>query len=196
MNGKFFGRNAIRTKHVSLDTRKCKACWKCIDNCSGQVIGKVEFFSHMHAKIVYPSKCNGCLMCVKECKFNAISPVENIRENKTEEINNMKEKFNKRAFVSTGLLISGIILPVSGIMNHKLGFSPLEGARHFWMSMHNMSGILFTIFAIFHVIMNMETIKKHLFAFQKNVMKKEAVFALLFVAVIVLLFSSHALHAR
>lgn len=33
-----------------------------------------------------------------------------------------KKQFNKRAFISTALLVSGLSLPLSGFMNHYLQF--------------------------------------------------------------------------
>lgn len=41
----------IHTKYVWANHRKCEACWKCIDACPKQVIGKVVFLWHKHIVI-------------------------------------------------------------------------------------------------------------------------------------------------
>jgi len=58
--------------------------------------------------------------------------------------------------------ISGLVLPISGIMNHLLQFELLTQKRHLWMSIHNMSGLLFTFFAIYHIILNWKTLENYL----------------------------------
>ncbi|KAF5043015.1 hypothetical protein DSECCO2_506690 [anaerobic digester metagenome] len=52
-------------------------------------------------------------------------------------------QFNKRAFASTGLFISGLGLPITGLLNHFLAFDTLTVERHAWMSAHNVLGLLF-----------------------------------------------------
>ena len=52
-----------------------------------------------------------------------------------------KQAFNRRAFVSYGMVTSLLFLPISGIMNHELQTDPLTAARHLWMAIHNMTAI-------------------------------------------------------
>ena len=73
MRPKLFSREGARTVYIQLDTSKCKACWKCLRGCKNQVIGKVEFLRHKHARIVNPDACNGCLNCDKTCQYGAYS---------------------------------------------------------------------------------------------------------------------------
>lgn len=68
-------REHFKAKFVKLDTKKCEACWKCFESCSKEVIGKVDFFFHKHAKISKPDNCSGCLKCVKVCEYEALKPV-------------------------------------------------------------------------------------------------------------------------
>lgn len=68
---RFFQRNTTQTAFVSIDTRKCQACWKCIATCPEQVIWKVDLPWHKHALINQSSRCSGCLKCVKVCEFGA-----------------------------------------------------------------------------------------------------------------------------
>lgn len=110
--------------------------------------------------------------------------------------NEVNKTFNKRAFVSVATFLSGIFLPVSGTMIHSLGLEGLTMERHFWMSMHNISALLFTIFIVIHIIFN----RKPLFNYIKKIsgikISKEAVYAFALIIIIVGLFSSHAFHVR
>ena len=103
--------------------------------------------------------------------------------------------FNRRAFVSIGMIICTLILPVSGIMNHQLQFEELTQARHFWMSVHNLAGTLFIIFAFTHILLNWRAIKNYILQKQRLLFSKESFFAVLFVGGIVFLFALHAFHA-
>ena len=55
---------------------------------------------------------------------------------------------NPRAFVALILVWRGLGLPVTGVMNHVYGFSPLSVERHAWISAHNALGLLFVVFSI------------------------------------------------
>jgi NAD-dependent dihydropyrimidine dehydrogenase PreA subunit len=67
--------NRSTTAYVRLDSKECKACWKCIEACPEGVFGKINIFVHKHAKISNPARCTGCRKCVKACEYGAIKPV-------------------------------------------------------------------------------------------------------------------------
>jgi NAD-dependent dihydropyrimidine dehydrogenase PreA subunit len=113
----FFNRNHKRTPFVQLDTRKCKACWKCIDNCTNLVIGKVDFANHKHALILQPYSCTGCLNCISICQYNAYS-VTDVLKQKTEK---MKRRTFNNFLINNLLLISGLLIIFSGLAL-QLGF--------------------------------------------------------------------------
>ena len=69
-------RQNLRTPYISIDPHLCKACFKCVANCPKQVIGKVNFWFHKHAKIVEADACIGCKKCVKTCEHKAITPID------------------------------------------------------------------------------------------------------------------------
>ena len=102
--------------------------------------------------------------------------------------------FNKRAFISTALFTSGLILPISGLMNHILQFEGLTLSRHFWMSVHDISGILFVIFSILHIYNNRKALISYAKKAKEALISKEAMIALSLVIILVCLISSHVFH--
>jgi len=110
MNRSFLSSEHKRTPFVQLDTRKCKACWKCLSDCSNNVISKVDLPWHKHALIVGPSRCTGCLKCLKACQYGAYSKVDKTNQKTTKKQNGV---FNK--FVTNNLLlIFGLATILSG----------------------------------------------------------------------------------
>ncbi len=73
-----------------------------------------------------------------------------------------KVKFNSRMFTAIGMAIAMCGLPVSGIMNHDLGFAPLSQERHMWMTIHNLLGIFFLFFGTWHILINRKALTFHL----------------------------------
>lgn len=106
------------------------------------------------------------------------------------------KRFNKRAFISTAMFISGLILPFSGLMNHNLQFEKLTIARHFWMTFHDIAGILFVIFALLHISYNWKALMNYVKKAKEIFISKEALIAITFVLIIAGLISSHAFHAN
>lgn len=56
-----------QTKFIHIDPHNCVACWKCVKSCPRDVLGKVNFLGHRHAKIVNAEACIGCMKCVRIC---------------------------------------------------------------------------------------------------------------------------------
>ena len=105
-----------------------------------------------------------------------------------------KKQFNKRAFISTALFVSGLSLPFTGFMNHYFQFDRLTLERHFWMSAHDITGILFVILSILHISYNWRVLMNYAKKLKGMFISKEALTAILFVILIVGLVSSHAFH--
>jgi 2-oxoglutarate ferredoxin oxidoreductase subunit delta len=76
MKPRFFSHDHTRTPYIRIDTKKCKACWKCIESCPKNVIGKVDLLWYKHARINNEEKCTGCLKCVKVCDSGALIKIE------------------------------------------------------------------------------------------------------------------------
>jgi hypothetical protein len=133
---------------------------------------------------------------VNACAFGAFTQHHQQSGDTTMETAAGKKHFNKRAFTSIALLLSGLVLPVSGIMNHQLQCEPLTQSRHFWMSVHNMSAALFTLFAITHASLNWRSLAHYAKNAQAKVLTKEAVLAAVLITTVVGLFASHVYHVR
>jgi 2-oxoglutarate ferredoxin oxidoreductase subunit delta len=65
--------NRIRTPYIWANPRKCSACWKCVETCPKQVIGRVGFFWHRHIVFRYASDCTGCKKCFQACRQGVFS---------------------------------------------------------------------------------------------------------------------------
>lgn len=105
-----------------------------------------------------------------------------------------KKSFNKRAFISTAMFLSGLLLPISGVMNHSLQLETFARTRHFWMSVHNLAAFLFTIFLIVHISFNWKALLKYIRKARNLRLSKESITAIVAVLAIVSLFSTHAFH--
>jgi len=105
-----------------------------------------------------------------------------------------ERKFNKRAFLSVGMFISFIGLPISGYMNHILGFSEMFVERHLWMSVHNVLAIFFCFFSIWHIKLNWKPLKNAARKMSDLIISREALYAIALVGVFLTLFILHAVH--
>lgn len=108
----------------------------------------------------------------------------------------VQKTFNKRAFISTALFTSGLFLPISGLMNHILQLEGITNARHFWMSVHDISGILFVIFSILHISFNWRALINYIKKVKDIIISKEALIAIILVIFLVGLISSHVFHIK
>jgi hypothetical protein len=108
--------------------------------------------------------------------------------------NTQTKKFNRRAFITIAMFMSGLVLPFSGLMNHRLQFYALTTARHFWMSVHNTAAVMFIFFTIFHLSYNWRSLLKYSKNIGAVIISKEAIIAILIVLILVGMFSLHTLH--
>ncbi len=68
--------NSKHSSFVGIETEKCIACWKCLDECPRKIIGKVVILWHKHIALKKPEICSGCLKCVKVCPHGVFSKIE------------------------------------------------------------------------------------------------------------------------
>ncbi|MDE6861630.1 MAG: 4Fe-4S binding protein, partial [Alistipes sp.] len=57
----------LQTRFIEIDPHKCRACWKCVDQCPRKVLEKVGFFMHRHIRLSDMEACIGCGKCIKAC---------------------------------------------------------------------------------------------------------------------------------
>ncbi len=105
----------------------------------------------------------------------------------------IKKSFNKRAFISSCLLISGLLLPL-GWLIHFTDIYNTTKENHFWMSVHNATTTLFVVFLVIHLIYNWKVMKMYITKSKTKIVSKETIFAIILIVLIVGLFGSHALH--
>ncbi len=105
-------------------------------------------------------------------------------------------KLNTRAFVVLMIGFSGVGLPVTGVANHILGFSPMSIARHAWMAAHNILGLLFLAFSIWHIVLNRRALWNYMrySAGRIPAVSREVTLAGIVVALALLVFVGHAFH--
>lgn len=88
MNSRELSHHRI-TDFIRLMTRRCEACWNCIDVCPKQVLGKIDLIWHRHANIRNAEACNGCKKCVRTCESGALEyiyvPKSQVARNVSEE---------------------------------------------------------------------------------------------------------------
>ncbi len=112
--------------------------------------------------------------------------------------NQSPRRFNPRAFVSSMIVFTAAGLPVTGLANHVLQAEPFSTARHAWMGAHNSLGVLFVVFAAWHVVLNRRALAGYLRAAAPRVPGggREVFCALLLLTVTTALVVAHALVLR
>lgn len=73
---------------------------------------------------------------------------------------NQKKSVRKRAVISITLFALFLFLPISGKMIVAMRENP--ETMYLWEGIHALSGFLFTIFGVFHVVYNWQTLKHYL----------------------------------
>ncbi len=110
-----------------------------------------------------------------------------------------KPVIRKRSLNVMIMLFSFSLLPFSGIVIHSThGMNENEPLRHFAMSVHNLSAIIFFVTCIIHLLANRTTLSRYISEKTARYLqlKREALIALVFVITLVGLFSMHAFHVR
>lgn len=107
-----------------------------------------------------------------------------------------RKPFNMRAFVALAAALAGFGLPVTGVANHIHQMDPMTLQRHVWMSAHNILGVLFVVFTVWHVILNRRALFNYASGLAERFpkMSREAICAAALVAGVVVVVVGHALH--
>ncbi|MBA4320334.1 MAG: hypothetical protein C0412_18205 [Flavobacterium sp.] len=110
-----------------------------------------------------------------------------------------KSSLNKRSLNVLIMFFSFLLLPFSGVVIHSTHeVAERDSLRHFAMSVHNLSAIIFLCACMLHLVANRKSLAKYLSAktTEYSGFKRESVLALIIVLGIVGLFSIHAFHVR
>jgi hypothetical protein len=109
-----------------------------------------------------------------------------------------QKHFNQRAFITLTAFISGLGLPITGLMNHIYGMEPLTLRRHAWMAAHNSLGVIFTVAVIWHVVLNRQALLRHFRAATTGIprISRELVYASVIVTLVLFFAVGHAFHLR
>jgi hypothetical protein len=106
---------------------------------------------------------------------------------------------NRRQLNVMVMLFSFLLLPFSGIIIHSThGIAEREPFRHFAMSIHNISAIIFLSTCVLHVVANRKALAKYISnkTTEYFSLKREVIIAFVIVIGIVGLFASHAFHVK
>lgn len=113
--------------------------------------------------------------------------------------NHAKKPFNSRAFAALTAALSGLALPFTGYMIHRAKMSPQTTALHTWVVVHEILGIVFTLFTVWHAILN----RRALLLYMKRGLSgmrgvsREALAALgVILVLLVLAAAGHAVHGH
>lgn len=151
-------RGQTRSKYIQLDTRKCKACWKCVEACPNNVIGTVNLPWHKHALIINSDNCSGCTKCIKACEFMAISKISSNNDTKI----NQKNPYD-RFIINIGLLLTGFIAVYSGFLiqfSYHMGHHGEIDINRIvlninysgWTNIHKIAITLLSVLMVFHTV--------------------------------------------
>lgn len=191
MKLRFFNREHTRTPYVQLDTRKCNACWKCLENCPNQVINKVDLPWHKHALLIEPDNCNGCLTCMKVCQYGAYAKVDKTKQKDLRQRSRIFYSFlitNLLLLFCIAMIISGLVLQLGfhiGSPNEQHGHGMQSRTEHYeqvrgldvfntvwginytnWSTLHKFAIVFFSIFMIYHFLIHWKwykgVVNKHL----------------------------------
>lgn len=99
---------------------------------------------------------------------------------------------NKKAFVSSGLFITGVGILISGIISQLLLLEPTSVPKQFWMSVNSVLGVLFMFFSIFHLSYNKKTLTRLKEFLVAKFFSKELILATLLIGILLFAAVVHA----
>ena len=104
--------------------------------------------------------------------------------------------FNWRGFVILTAIVTGLGLPITGLANHLHQMEPIVSfSRHAWMSAHTILGVLFMVSTVSHAILNRRRLLNYVRGpAARPGLGREAVGAIVFVAVMLFVVVSHTFH--
>jgi hypothetical protein len=104
-----------------------------------------------------------------------------------------RPRWEQRRFVTLGVLLSGLALPITGVADHLARHSAEPNAAG-WVIVHIALGTLFVVFATWHAVLNRRALMRHLRgrAVRPALPSREALAALALVGGVLALTMTHA----
>ena len=136
----------LLTNYVAMNPSHCVACWKCVEQCPKNAIGKIEVLWHKHVVFRNPDACIGCKKCIKTCPQGVFFvPDANYK------VPNLWQRVKSKISVETLLPLLLLATIVTGIKLHVAGHIAGQAVWHGWLVAHVVSTIIFTVFTIWHI---------------------------------------------
>lgn len=133
------------TPYVAMDPHRCVACWKCVDKCPKQVIGKTGcFLWHRHVTLKDADACVGCGRCVKVCPNGVF-----FRPDKAVPVRKQDTGFLFR--MERLLPVAFLASAVTGIGLHIAGHGTIHSVWHNWGVAHISASFLWLLSAAVHI---------------------------------------------
>lgn len=138
--------NKLLTNYVAMNPRPCVACWKCVEQCPKNAIGKIEVLCHKHVVFRNPDACIGCKKCIKTCPQGVFFvPDANYK------VPYLWHRIKSKKSVGRLLPLLLLITIVTGIKLHVAEYRDGQEAQHAWLVAHVVSIIIFAVFTIWHI---------------------------------------------
>lgn len=135
------------TRYVAMNPSLCVACWKCVEQCPKNAIGKVEFLWHKHAVFQDADACIGCKKCIKTC-MQGVFFVPDAGFKAPSFWQRMKNKMSVEFLLPLFLLA----IIVTGVKLHVACHASGQEAWHGWLVAHVVSTVIFTIATTWHIV--------------------------------------------
>ena len=135
------------TKYVAMNPSHCVACWKCVEQCPKNVIGKVGFLWHTHAALQDADACIGCKKCIKACPHGVF-----FVPNADFKVPSLWQRVKSKITVESLLPLLLLATIVTGIKLHVAGHGDEQVGWHAWLVAHVVLTIIFAVFTIWHIV--------------------------------------------
>ena len=154
----------MKTEYIRLDTRKCIACWKCVNSCPENVMDKVDLPWHKHAIIKNPKTCIGCQKCSKVCETGAISSSkDSYNKARTRYTPFAKTVYVTLLLSTLALIFTGFAIQIKYHMGHH-GYIDVNDTYigmgyHTWSLIHKITSLIFAFTVTTHIYLQRKFLK-------------------------------------
>lgn len=137
----------LLTDYVAINPSRCVACWKCVEQCPKNVVGKIEILWHRHVVFRNPDACIGCRKCIKTCPHGVFFVPD--AESK---VPGLWQRIKGRIRLESLLPLLLLATIATGVKLHVVGHDDGHAVWHSWLVAHVVSTVVFTVLTILHNI--------------------------------------------